>query len=113
MVTNTSRQSFPNKYQMLKSPVYNDCLTEEMRAAFRRRDKDELRQLIITLARELIAVVEAGECDAAVPAAERHPLGGNVGRFHLVSSRLQVACSLYDCLFGGHATAFVTDYINV
>lgn len=104
---------FRNKYQMLKSPVYNDCLTEEMRQAFRRHDKEELRQLVISLAQELLDVVSSGKGDELVPECERHPLGGQVSRFHFVAAKLQVACSLYDCSFGGHATCFVTDFINV
>ena len=98
---------------MLKSPVYNDCLTEEMHAAFRRRDKEELRQLVLFCAKDLLDIVEAGAEDELVPAEERHVHGGHVTRFHLAASRLQVACSLYDCQFGGHATALVTDFINV
>ena len=98
---------------MLKSPVYNDCLTPAMRAAFRRHDKAELRELVIELARQLLDVVEAGTGDELVPPRELHRLGGRVTRFHLAASRLQVACSLYDSEFGGHATALVTDFINV
>lgn len=98
---------------MLKSPVYNDCLTPAMRAAFRRHDKEELRALVVELAQQLLDIVKAGNGDEIVPARELHRLGGRVTRFHLASSRLQVACSLYDSQFGGHATALVTDFINV
>ena len=79
---------------MLHSPVYNDCLTKEMWDAFRARDVELLKQQILERASALGQQAE----------------GDN---FRLLVAQLHVTCALYDALRGGHACAFVTDFVNV
>lgn len=98
---------------MLKSPVYNDCLTDEMRQAYRSRNDLALHGFVMQYSAEVQHLTETGTGHELV---EKGLLTGAAGRptkFYLACARLQVACALYDSLRGGHATAFVTDYINV
>jgi len=96
---------------MLKSPVYNDCATPEMLNAFRNRDREDLKRQILWHCQLLLSLDAGGMSEEAAP--KEHRAGGRRTNFHLAAARLQTACSLYDSLKGGHATAFVTDFINI
>ena len=97
---------------MLHSPVYNDCYTEEMSRAWIARDAHAIQHLITKYAQEVIDLHQTEDADQPTDEVLHH-VSGLPTKYRLAASRLQVACSLYDSLRGGHTTAFVTDFINV
>ena len=78
---------------MLHSKIYNESLTPEMLKAFRERDADALRRLILYYAE---SIQHKQDLD-----------------FRLEVAHLHVACALFDALRGGEACTLVTDFVNV
>ncbi len=77
---------------MLHSKIYNESLTPEMLKAFRERDADELRRMVLRYAESI---------------QHKQDL-----EFREEVAKLHCACALFDALRGGHACALIADFVN-
>ncbi len=79
---------------MLHHHVYNHSLSKEALTAYRERDEEALKKMILAGAAELATITDKTE-------------------FHHKAAVLQLNLSLFDALHGGYACCLAMDFVNV